>query len=188
MDRRSYWWGRLFLAGFTSLCILLCIALVYSAPPRRPGPPPQGHPPGPPPGRHLPAAPPAKVITPPAPLKALGPPPSGKMWTHFHGQWIAVALPPGPGPYIWNGTEWVIDPTHPPQGAEWAPGQWTDDGWIIGHWAAVPVPASESIWVPGHWKGNAWIPGHWEGALPKDKTWVRGHWGPKGRWIPGHWK
>jgi hypothetical protein len=178
MTRRSYWLGGLFLVGVTSVCLLLCMASAYSAPPRRPG-----HRPKP----HIPGVPPAKVLA-PAPLKALGPPPSGKIWTHFHGKWIAVSPPPGPSPYIWNGMEWVTDPTPPPQGAEWVPGHWTDDGWVIGHWAEVPVPASESIWVSGHWKGNIWIPGHWKGVLPKHKTWVPGHWGSKGRWIHGHWK
>jgi hypothetical protein len=84
------------------------------------------------------------------------------VWFHFEGAWMAVPPPPRPGPYIWNGNVWVVDPAPPPIGARWVDGHWTPNGWIPGHWAKSPPPRPGANWVPGHWSPRGkWVPGHW---------------------------
>jgi hypothetical protein len=124
----------------------------------------------------------------PPPWKLKGPPPAGKVWCLYKGEWIAVLPPPAHGPYVWNGTVWVMDPTPPPPDSEWTPGHWTDDGWIEGHWEPVPKHSPKDVWVPGHWKNGKWVSGHWKDTPPPGKAWAPGHFNPNGRWVPGHWK
>lgn len=125
-------------------------------------------------------------------------PPPGKVWIEVGGEWIAVVVPPGDGPFIWKGNKWILDTTPPPPGSEWVPGHWvpgqSQDSvrgaghWVAGHWEAVPLPGKKAKWISGHWKGNTWIPGHWAGGPPKGKKWIPGRHGPGGQWIPGHWR
>lgn len=176
-------WGRI-ISIFVLLSFLLVFLMgsVWAAPP---GPHPHPGriigPPGPHPH-------PGGIIGPPAPWKIKGPPPPGMVWFNFRGSWVSVPPPPGHGPYLWDGGAWVIDSTPPPSGSEWVPGRWSDDGWIAGHWLAIPEPAPGHVWVEGHWKEGVWIQGHWKGSSPPGKNWVPGHHGPRGRWIPGHYR
>ena len=147
MNRKKVNWNWMVIAGLVTATVLLySFNAVLAAPPY----PPHG-------------PPPAAVIGPPAPWNAMGPPPHGKGWFHFQGAWVAVPPPPGVGPFLWNGTVWVIDSAPPPIGAKWVAGHWTPNGWIAGHWAMHPAPGPGAHWVPGHW-------------------------GPKDHWIPGRWK